>query len=586
VSFSKYYQSELTYLREMGRSFSQANPTIAGLLGERGADPDVERMLEGFAFLTGRIRERIDDAVPEIVHALTDLLLPHYLRSIPATSILEFSPQVGALRGRHIVARGTPVGAEPRRGTACVFRTTCETDLLPLAIRNIVMDLATASTPVLKVQFDCADKGLGAVFEKRGVRFFFSGEYPSASMLYLWFMRHLKQIELRGQQGTLTRVLTTLPPSLAKPVGFAPDSSLFPWPPFAPHGLLLLQEYFTLPSKFLFVDIAGLDEAAVVAEENFELWFYFDRPPALPTPVGKQSLRLHCAPVVNLWSASVHPVKKSAIEHDHLLKAGDADPEHMEVYSIDSVVGTAPGRSAPLPYQPFVAFSHAGGEGEPAAFYSISRNASPADNGIDTYFSLITPRGAASGLGEETFSIEGTFTNRFLAGELLAGQINQPVVGSPAVARFRNITEVTKPVKPPLGGELYWRLLSHLALNPSAWDDASKLRAVLELYNFQALANQAAGLANRLRTESIHDLKVTPTRRIIDGAAVQGLAVRIEVQEEKLASEGDVFLLGCILNEIFSDRTSINSFIELTLRLHASQGEYRWLPRAGNRTIV
>ena len=62
--FSKYYQSELAYLREMGRAFGLANPSVAGLLVERGADPDVERLLEGFAFLTARIRERVDDACP------------------------------------------------------------------------------------------------------------------------------------------------------------------------------------------------------------------------------------------------------------------------------------------------------------------------------------------------------------------------------------------------------------------------------------------------------------------------------------------------------------------------------------------
>ena len=54
--FAKFYQSELTYLREMGREFAAANPASAGLLSERSDDPDVERLLEGFAFLTSRIQ--------------------------------------------------------------------------------------------------------------------------------------------------------------------------------------------------------------------------------------------------------------------------------------------------------------------------------------------------------------------------------------------------------------------------------------------------------------------------------------------------------------------------------------------------
>ena len=91
---AKYYESELQYLREMGREFAQLHPSTAGLLAERGSDPDVERLLEGVAFLTARIRERIDDAVPAVVHGVMQLLLPHYLRPVPATSVVQYSPSM------------------------------------------------------------------------------------------------------------------------------------------------------------------------------------------------------------------------------------------------------------------------------------------------------------------------------------------------------------------------------------------------------------------------------------------------------------------------------------------------------------
>src|SRR5512132_1588135 len=98
--FSKHYQSELAFLRDMGREFAAAHPSIAGMLAERGGDPDVERLLEGFAFLAARIRERLDAGVPEVVQDLTETLLPHFLRPIPAASILELQPIPGVLRAR------------------------------------------------------------------------------------------------------------------------------------------------------------------------------------------------------------------------------------------------------------------------------------------------------------------------------------------------------------------------------------------------------------------------------------------------------------------------------------------------------
>ena len=54
MSFNHYYQSELTALRQLGRRLSVARPWP--VLGQVGRDPDVERLLEGFAFLTGRLR--------------------------------------------------------------------------------------------------------------------------------------------------------------------------------------------------------------------------------------------------------------------------------------------------------------------------------------------------------------------------------------------------------------------------------------------------------------------------------------------------------------------------------------------------
>ena len=85
--FNKYYQEELSFLRELGKEFSRAHPAAAHFLSEAGSDPDVERLLEGFAFLTGRIREKLDDELPELTSTLLNLLWPHYLRSVPAMTL-------------------------------------------------------------------------------------------------------------------------------------------------------------------------------------------------------------------------------------------------------------------------------------------------------------------------------------------------------------------------------------------------------------------------------------------------------------------------------------------------------------------
>jgi type VI secretion system protein ImpG len=54
-----YYGRELSYLRELGGEFAKQFPKIAGRLGLDSfecADPYVERLLEGFAFLAARVQ--------------------------------------------------------------------------------------------------------------------------------------------------------------------------------------------------------------------------------------------------------------------------------------------------------------------------------------------------------------------------------------------------------------------------------------------------------------------------------------------------------------------------------------------------
>lgn len=50
MSFEKYFRDELDYLRQVGRVVSREKPHLAAFLSEKSTDPDVERLLEGFAF--------------------------------------------------------------------------------------------------------------------------------------------------------------------------------------------------------------------------------------------------------------------------------------------------------------------------------------------------------------------------------------------------------------------------------------------------------------------------------------------------------------------------------------------------------
>ncbi len=580
--FGKYYQSEIAYLRAMGKAFALANPSIAGLLADRGGDPDVERLLEGFAFLTARIRERIDDCVPEMVHDLTEILLPHYLRPLPACSIVEFQSVAGALRARAKLPRETELAAVPRDGTSCLFRTTADLDLLPVSVQDVLLDQAIGANPVVRIQLQAPQAALPAVFQPEGIRFFIQGDLPVASTFLLWIARYVKGVEVRGR---VTGRTAALPPQAVRPVGFDPSLPMLPWPRFAPEGYRHLQEYFILPQKFLFFELRGLEGAAGAAEERFEIALQFDRPPELSARIGKDTLRVNCVPVVNLFKTTADPVPMRALGEEHLVRAAGVRPEHMEVYSVDGAVAIPEGPGERVPYEPFSSYGHGakGGEGH---YYRLRRQTSTLDDGIDTFVSLGRPLDAGPGPGPETLSLDLTCTNRSLPGQLRLGDVSQSSPGSATQGAFRNIVAVTRPVRPPLGSELHWRLVSHLAANRASLGDAQVLRSLLELYNFQGLVDQQSGRANRLRVEGILQAEPAPVRRLIGGAPVRGTRLSLELDEAHFASVGDAFLFACVLDELLAGRAGLNTFSELAVRLQPSHRDFAWLPRNGARALL
>ena len=82
-----YYNRELSYVRRLAAEFAESHPKIAGRLRlsqDAIEDPHVARLIEAFAFLTARIRRKLDDDFPELTEALLNVLYPHYLSPVPS----------------------------------------------------------------------------------------------------------------------------------------------------------------------------------------------------------------------------------------------------------------------------------------------------------------------------------------------------------------------------------------------------------------------------------------------------------------------------------------------------------------------
>ena len=400
-------------------------------------------------------------------------------------------------------------------------------------------------------------------------------------MVFLWLAEHLTAAELesRGETHHLANRIE-LP-------GVGAEFQLLPWPDTVPEGLCLLQEYFTMPAKLLYVDIPGfgdLPEDAV--GENFDVVFHFRDPPTLPERLTSDLFQPHCAPVVNLFEADAAPIKQSSKVHEYLLRALNRDPHHTEIYGVNSVTGVDQRGSRRITFAPFFAFAHLTKARNEQRYYSVRRDRSPLDNAIDTYLSILTPSDVPPDLEERVLSLELTCTNRQLPAELRPGDISQPAPGSPTVARFRNITRVTRPTRPPIGSEKHWRLVSHMALNTRSLAHADVLSSLLALYNVHEETDQQLYEANRLRVGSIRSVRSTRERRVFERVPMVGLHTEVELDEAGFAGIGDVYLFGCALQRLLTSESPINCFQRLTVHIYPSNRSIAWKPETGTQPLL
>ena len=137
----EYYNEELLHVREMGAEFAREFPKIASRLGMEGlecADPYVERLLEGFAFVAARIRLKVDAEFPRFSSHLLEMIYPHFLAPTPSMAVVQLAPSEGegALASGYRVDRETVLRSQRFKGyrTACEYRTGQSVTLWPVEV--------------------------------------------------------------------------------------------------------------------------------------------------------------------------------------------------------------------------------------------------------------------------------------------------------------------------------------------------------------------------------------------------------------------------------------------------------------------
>jgi type VI secretion system protein ImpG len=571
----RYYDAEMRYLREAGKEFAEAFPDRAAQLNldKPGAqDPYVERLFEGFAFLMGRLREKLDDDLPELTEGLVSLLWPHYLRTIPSLSVVEFVPELAQMKRSELVGKGFEVLSQPigPQRTRCRYTTTQDLTLQPLALESVRLAYEPDGRSLLRLRFACGALTDWSQIELRRLPLYLSADAALASALHHALTLNTQALYVRLPEQHERQLLD----GHFAPRGFADEDRLWPKGDSAFSGYQLLLEYFTFREKFMFVTLCGLEHLSISADVP---WFELDvvLRDAWPKEfsVSSEHIRLHAVPVINLFALEADPLTLAPLQSDYLLRPMRLQDGHTEIYSVDQV--TSSKNAVRHDYVPFSSFRHKGGmlRDEAPERYFHTRLKRAANGLHDTWLILGGDGFDKDRLrNSESLSLRLTGTHGQLPRKALQSTLFDTLVQTTqAGLRVRNLCAPSLPCYPPNRDRFHWRVLSHLGSNfLPMLDNAEVLRGTLALYDW------TGSELNRRRLAAIVEVRHHVVQRFEKGFLLRGVDIEITLDANGFSGEGDISLFGEMLNRFFALYADIHLYTQLTLILQPTGKCLRW----------
>jgi type VI secretion system protein ImpG len=615
----EYYNRELRYLRELGGEFARDFPKVAGRIGLdefECADPYVERLLEGFAFLAARVQLKIDAEFPRFTEQLLNALCPNYLGPTPSMAVVQLSPdpQQGSLSDGFVVPRGSVLRAAiPQETAVCEYRTAHDVTLWPIELSSVtyaayVGDLGALrfrsrrdAKATLRLRFRTTH---GLPFS--GLRFdrfplFIRGNDQITHRLYEALLGACVGVVVRDPSAT---AVTHAPEGEVKAVGFDDAEALLPCGARTFQGYRLLHEYMAFPSRFLFAECTGIGQAVGQCDaRQLEVVFALDRhDPVLESAVTASYLGLFCTPAVNLFPKSADRINLTDSDHEYHVIPDRVRPMDFEVHSVREVAGLGKKGDVRRKLGPFYR-PVGGGDTAQAAYFTVHRAPRLTSSrqrerghrstylGSETFLALVDGRGGPFDSDLSQLAVDTLCTNRDLPLRMpIGGGATDFLLESGApVESVRCIAGPSPPRPSHAWGETSWRLVNHLSLNYLSLTDAEDGEGAVALRELLRLYGDLSDAGNLRQIEGLRSAVGRPVvRRLpLDGPAAFARGIEVTLECDEAAFEGSsVILLGKVLDQVFSRYASINSFCETVLRTMQRGEIARWPMKMGRRASV
>jgi type VI secretion system protein ImpG len=612
MGIEKYFEREYNFLQTAGEEFAKKHPTLGSRLrmSERERkDPFVERLFEGFAFLAGRIQERLDDEFPEIAGGILEILFPNLLKPFPSCSILQLKHKPGAISKPIVVEKGSEIQTasakykvrykvyagvsdksrltEKEEPADFIFRTTQDVILRPMTLSDVTVEDSTKGNTILKLKIQ-PDRNVDyESLQMNNFQLYLQGAASiKFELLYFLtnFVSSVSVKELSDTKAAYTEIkdFKIEIPDLYSEDYSARDNSILPYSKQTFSGYKLLQEYFSFPEKFFFIQINGLEQFKSSEQSGlFEIKIDFNRRIVKEKWATLKNIALHCTPIVNLFSRMTEEVIVNQRLPEYYIVPDIDRRKSREIYSVDKVSGISESKIEQYKYIPISShdiLDTSDPDYNYKRFFSVSRRTQVSDMS-ETFIRLFGPSMEEDDFPKETLSIQATLSNGFLpASYLEVGVIKEPI-NFPVGIEASNITIPTDVLEGPDKSNYLWSLIANLSVSYTSLSEVETLKNILNLYNWFKVHNHP----NKKRIDGI--LKIDKPKiisKIKNRSIIRGIEFHITIDPNEFEhGAGDIYLFGLILNKFLSQYVTVNSFIQLRITESGTNKEYLWEPIIG-----
>nr|WP_246432567.1 type VI secretion system baseplate subunit TssF [Xenorhabdus indica] len=531
-TFEQYFQHEIAYLRALQKLVREEKPHLADILS--GHDPDVERASEGSAFLTARLRQKVDDGFPEYTQPLLQRLHSQTIKGLPATSVMQLDSVQGTDN-----AYSVPAGSKITTENDTPFMSCRPCDIEPLTlIRRELHHQAQETQITLTFRYT----GKNDRWAIKPISLFLSADETVADTLMLALTQDVDGIQFYQENTRYPMDIIRLNPlqGTERLILSSPQRA-GNWAP----QMLMESLYLPHVHHFLTLVLPTTLRSHVLMDESREFTIVIKLRCELAVSEAQiaAAFHLHCVPVVNRKITQLTVPFKSETARYRLPLSPSQGVLDVPGIALEQEPDEEHDRGESFRFYPDRLLTGMDRylDDEQAWFYSLEMGEDALGRlQYDLVFrdsrgQLMTQPPARKFICQvATFGLQPE--------PLMAGERCYADETLPDNVQIKNLTPPSPPYPPLTDSHRYWTLLSHYSASPFLLHSADMLKELLLGYDFYTETDRNRSRALRRRIDDIVSVHSKTSDWLIKGVPHRCLFIELMLDDSAYTHEGEAFM--------------------------------------------